>query len=128
MSHDILKSRTVLRGAALQTLTIVAAKKDEAGARQTENPEPATLSLTTSPVQASDPPEASDTAQADINGATSTPGGNLSKALTQYQDRPRADKRCANCLHFTAATGTCRVVQRNIHSNGWCMLWVKMQS
>lgn len=117
--------RTVLRGAALLALAVVSCqKKDEPPAQQAPAPEaaaPAAPAPGTSgggPVEGAPPgstPEKSATAQ----------GNKLSKAQAQYQDQPKGDQNCANCMHFIAESSTCQVVEGKVSPNGWSMLWAK---
>lgn len=53
------------------------------------------------------------------------PGGKLSKAQAQYQDQPKGDQMCANCLQFIPASSTCRVVEGKVSPQGWSILWAK---
>ena len=48
-----------------------------------------------------------------------------SKAQVQYQDQPKGDRKCGNCLNFVAGSNTCKVVEGQVSPDGWCMLWVK---
>jgi len=55
-------------------------------------------------------------------------GGKLGKTQAKYQEQPKGDQSCANCMKFIAATSTCTVVEGQVSSNGWCMLWSKKQA
>ena len=48
-----------------------------------------------------------------------------SQASVQYQDKPKGDQQCDNCLHFEAPSA-CKVVEGSISPKGWCAIWVKM--
>ncbi len=50
--------------------------------------------------------------------------GKLSKTQAQYQDQPKDDQKCGNCMHFIAPN-SCMLVDGNISPEGWCRLWVK---
>jgi hypothetical protein len=50
--------------------------------------------------------------------------GKVSKVQAQYQDQPKGDQKCADCMHFIAPD-SCMLVEGNISSNGWCKFWVK---
>lgn len=50
--------------------------------------------------------------------------GKMNKAQAQYQDQPKGDQKCSNCMHFIAPN-SCLLVEGNISPEGWCMLWVK---
>ena len=47
-----------------------------------------------------------------------------SKAAMKYQDTPKGEQKCANCLQFVAPDG-CKVVEGKISPEGWCVAWVK---
>jgi len=69
-------------------------------------------------------PEGAASADAGGKGAAGQ-GGKMSQAQAQYQNRPKGDQKCANCVQFVAESNTCKVVEGNISPEGWCMLWVK---
>ncbi len=50
--------------------------------------------------------------------------GKMNKAQAKYQDKPKGDQKCANCMHFIAPS-TCMVVEGNISPDAWCSLWIK---
>ena len=54
--------------------------------------------------------------------------GKLGKAQAKYQEQPKGDQSCANCMNFVAATSTCTVVEGQVAANGWCMHWSKKQA
>ena len=47
-----------------------------------------------------------------------------SKAAMQYQDKPKGDQQCSNCMHFIPNNG-CAIVEGTISPQGWCIAWVK---
>lgn len=51
--------------------------------------------------------------------------GKLSKTQAKYQDQPKGNQMCANCLQFIPASSTCRVVEGKVSPQGWSMLWTK---
>jgi len=56
--------------------------------------------------------------------------GSVSKAAMQYQDHPKGEQECSNCLQFipgksAAAMGECKVVAGEISPKGWCVAYVK---
>lgn len=122
------KRRTALRGAALLALTVVSCqKKDEPPAQQAPAPE---ATAPTPPASGADgatqggPAEGAPSGSTPEKGATAQ-GGKLSKAQAQYQDQPKGDQSCANCMHFVAESSTCKVVEGKVSPNGWSMLWAK---
>lgn len=60
--------------------------------------------------------------------ASSTAAGKLGKTQAKFQEQPKGDQSCANCMKFIAATSTCAVVEGQVSANGWCMLWSKKQA
>jgi hypothetical protein len=50
--------------------------------------------------------------------------GKVSKVQAKYQDTPKGNQSCAECLQFVAADNTCKVVEGKISPQGWCQLWV----
>ena len=54
---------------------------------------------------------------------TSKPGAKVDKQTVQYQERPKGDRSCANCVHFDADSQTCALVAGDISPQGWCSLW-----
>lgn len=52
------------------------------------------------------------------------------QSAMQYQDKPKGDAECSNCLQFVpgkspTAMGTCKVVEGAISPKGWCLAYVK---
>ena len=47
-----------------------------------------------------------------------------SKEAMKYQDSPKGDQKCANCLQFVEPDG-CKVVDGKISPQGWCIAWAK---
>ena len=41
-----------------------------------------------------------------------------------YQNSPKGDQQCSNCLQFEAPA-SCKVVEGQIAAQGWCKIWVK---
>lgn len=73
------------------------------------------------PASQKPPPDAS----TPPTGATAERTGKLSKAQVKYQEQPKGDQHCANCLQFVAESTTCKVVEGPISPQGWCTVWVK---
>lgn len=48
----------------------------------------------------------------------------MSKAQANYQETPRGDERCANCVHFFADENACNLVEGEIGADAWCQLWM----
>lgn len=50
-------------------------------------------------------------------------GGKVSQAQVQYQTQPKGNQKCAACMHFVAADGSCKLVEGPITPEGWCTLF-----
>lgn len=50
--------------------------------------------------------------------------GKMNKVQAKYQNQPKDDQKCGNCMHFVAPNA-CLVVEGNISSDAWCSLWIK---
>lgn len=53
-----------------------------------------------------------------------------SKAAMKYQEDPKGNAQCSNCVLFipgpaTTAMGTCKVVEGQINPSGWCIAYAK---
>jgi hypothetical protein len=46
------------------------------------------------------------------------------KAAMKYQDHPKGDEKCSNCMQFVAPD-SCKVVDGKISPNGYCIAWAK---
>jgi hypothetical protein len=125
MSTYNSERRTVLRGAALLALSVISCqKKDEPPAQQTPAPETAAPAAPAPGTSGGGPVEGMPSGSAPEKGATAQ-GGKLSQAQAKYQDQPKGDQSCANCMHFIAESSTCQVVEGKVSPNGWSMLWAK---
>jgi High potential iron-sulfur protein len=47
----------------------------------------------------------------------------VAKTSVQYQNQPKGEQKCGNCLHFIAGSNTCKLVDGPISPEGWCSLW-----
>lgn len=43
----------------------------------------------------------------------------IAQNMVQYQDSPKGDQKCVNCLQFEAPSA-CKVVEGTISPEGWC--------
>ncbi len=57
--------------------------------------------------------------------ATAATPGKVTQASVQYQAQPKGDLKCGECMHFTAESSTCKLVDGPISLDGWCSLWSK---
>jgi hypothetical protein len=46
----------------------------------------------------------------------------MAQKLVQYQDTPKNNQKCSDCLHFIAPD-QCKLVEGKIKPNGWCALF-----
>jgi len=69
-----------------------------------------------------------------LAGAAALPSAHAqakaSKAAMKYQDDPKGDAQCSNCVLFipgpaATAMGTCKVVEGQISPRGWCIAYAK---
>ena len=70
-------------------------------------------------------------AGASVTGATavigtSTPAqaAKAPQKVVKYQDTPKGEQRCDNCLHFEAPS-SCKTVDGTIAAQGWCVVYAK---
>lgn len=122
MSTHNPERRTLLRGAALLALFLAGCQKKGGADSQTQAPDAAAPA----PGQTGPASEAggAPSGGAPAGGATAQ-GGKLSQAQAKYQNQPKGDQQCSNCMHFVAESSTCKVVEGKVSPNGWCMLWAK---
>jgi hypothetical protein len=57
---------------------------------------------------------------------TSTPAqaAKASQKIVKYQDTPKGDQRCENCVQFEAPS-SCKTVDGTVAAQGWCMVYAK---
>jgi High potential iron-sulfur protein len=60
---------------------------------------------------------------------TSTPAhaAKASQKTVKYQDTPKGEQRCENCMQFEAPS-TCKTVDGTVAAQGWCMVYAKKQA
>ena len=49
----------------------------------------------------------------------------IPQAAVMYQDQPKGDQRCDNCLHWEPPNA-CAIVAGEIAPEGWCGVWAPM--
>jgi hypothetical protein len=71
---------------------------------------------------------ASLTGMATIVGA-STPAqaAKASQKAVKYQDTPKGEQRCENCMQFEPPS-TCKTVDGTVAAQGWCMVYAKKEA
>ena len=71
-------------------------------------------------------------AGASVTGATAVIGASTtaqaaakaSQKTVKYQDTPKGEQRCENCMQFEAPS-TCKTVDGTVAAQGWCMVYAK---
>jgi len=63
-------------------------------------------------------------AAAVIGTSTSALAAKVSQLVVKYQDTPKGEQRCENCLHFEPPS-TCKIVEGTVAAQGWCMVYAK---
>ena len=60
---------------------------------------------------------------------TSTPAqaAKVSQKIVKYQDTPKGEQRCENCVEFEAPS-TCKTVDGTVAAKGWCTVYAKKQA
>lgn len=128
-ADEVEARRAVLRGAfAVGCSVLVPASLAGCGRQEPETPDAAAPGA----MDGSAPAPGSD-AEApapDAGGAqpgTAPQGGatpaKVSQASVQYQDQPKGEQKCANCIQFIQPNA-CKVVEGEISPEGWCAIWV----
>ncbi|SHG80073.1 high-potential iron-sulfur protein [Bradyrhizobium erythrophlei] len=61
--------------------------------------------------------------------STSTPAqaAKASQKIVKYQDTPKGEQRCENCVQFEAPSA-CKTVDGTVAAQGWCMVYAKKQA
>jgi hypothetical protein len=69
---------------------------------------------------------ASVTVAAAVIGASTTAqaAAKASQKTVKYQDTPKGEQRCENCMQFEAPS-TCKTVDGTVAAEGWCMVYAK---
>jgi hypothetical protein len=69
---------------------------------------------------------ASVTGAAAVIGASTTAqaAAKASQKTVKYQDTPKGEQRCENCMQFEAPS-TCKTVDGTVAAQGWCMVYAK---
>jgi hypothetical protein len=72
---------------------------------------------------------ASVTGAAAVIGASTTAqaAAKASQKTVKYQDTPKGEQRCENCMQFEAPS-TCKTVDGTVAAQGWCMVYAKKQA
>ena len=64
-------------------------------------------------------------AAAIVGGAAAAARGQskAKQALVQYQEKPKGDQRCDNCLQWQPPDA-CKIVEGKINPKGWCAVYL----
>lgn len=59
-----------------------------------------------------------------VAGAAGAAGAQekLAQNMVQYQDHPKGDQMCSNCVNFLPPNA-CKIVAGDIKPNGWCIAY-----
>jgi hypothetical protein len=67
---------------------------------------------------------ASASAAAVVGTSTPAQAAKASQKIVKYQDTPKGDQRCENCVQFEAPS-SCKTVDGTVSAQGWCMVYAK---
>jgi hypothetical protein len=59
-----------------------------------------------------------------VGTSRSAQAAKVSQQVVKYQDTPKGEQRCDNCVHFEAPS-TCKIVDGTVAAQGWCMVYAK---
>jgi hypothetical protein len=63
-------------------------------------------------------------AAAVIGASTPARAAKAPQKAVKYQDTPKGEQRCENCMQFEAPS-TCKTVDGTVAAQGWCMVYAK---
>jgi hypothetical protein len=63
-------------------------------------------------------------AAAVIGTSTSAQAAKVSQKIVKYQDTPKGEQRCDNCVQFEAPS-SCKTVDGTVAAQGWCTVYAK---
>jgi hypothetical protein len=62
-----------------------------------------------------------------IGTSTAAQAAKASQKIVKYQDTPKGEQRCENCVQFEPPS-TCKTVDGTVAAQGWCMVYAKKES
>lgn len=62
-----------------------------------------------------------------IVGTSGPAHAKVPQKTVKYQDAPKGDQSCANCVQFEAPS-SCKTVDGMVSSEGWCTVYAKKQA
>ena len=66
-------------------------------------------------------------ATAVIGTSAQAQAAKVSQKLVKYQDTPKGEQRCENCVQFETPS-SCKTVDGTVAAQGWCMVYAKKQA
>lgn len=66
-------------------------------------------------------------AAAVIGTSTAAQAAKVSQKIVKYQDTPKGEQRCDNCVQFEAPS-SCKTVDGTVAAQGWCTVYAKKQA
>jgi hypothetical protein len=66
-------------------------------------------------------------ATAVIGASTPAQAAKVSQKLVKYQDTPKGEQSCENCVQFETPS-SCKTVDGTVAAQGWCMVYAKKQA
>jgi hypothetical protein len=66
-------------------------------------------------------------AAAVIGTSTAAQAAKVSQKIVKYQDTPKGEQRCENCVQFEAPS-SCKTVDGTVAAQGWCTVYAKKQA
>jgi len=61
---------------------------------------------------------------ATVGGSTPARAAKTSQKTVKYQDTPKGEQRCENCMHFEPPSA-CKTVDGTVAAQGWCIVYAK---
>jgi hypothetical protein len=61
---------------------------------------------------------------ATVGGLTPARAAKTSQKTVKYQDTPKGEQRCDNCMHFEPPSA-CKTVDGTVAAQGWCIVYAK---
>jgi hypothetical protein len=59
-----------------------------------------------------------------VGAPTPALAAKVSQQVVKYQDTPKGEQHCDNCMHFEAPS-SCKSVDGTVSPQGWCMIYAK---
>ena len=59
-----------------------------------------------------------------IGVSTTAQAAKVTQQAVKYQDTPKGELRCDNCVQFEAPS-TCKTVDGTVAAQGWCIVYAK---